>query len=168
MAEVDMRYIKNRQAKFVVAVVGVIVMAIVASWQFSLFVMFGNSQGHFPDIQGGRYHLWLAASAALMACIASGLMFFIFSYDDKGNDIRVEPPRAPAGDHLIAKSPASASFDAVYWDQLNEWHLEGQSDDRRPMLGSVGASAGSSSAQRSTARLSHQVRRKQWSKERHD
>ena len=72
-----MRYIKHRQTKFVAAVVGVIVMAIVASWQFSLFVMFSNPQGHL-DLQGGRYHLWLALSAAVMACVAGGLMFFVF------------------------------------------------------------------------------------------
>jgi len=71
----------------------------------------------------------------------------------------------PVGDNSI-KSPTSG--DAVYWAQLNEWRLEGQSDDRRPMNGSVSGSSGSAGAHRSVARLSHQTMYKEWSKERHD
>lgn len=163
-----MRYIKHRQTKFVAAVVSVVVMAIVAGWQFSLFVMFSDTQGH-SDLQGGRYHLWLAISAAVMACVAGGLMFFVFLSDaDKGNDIRVETQLALTGDNPITKSQTWAPFDAVYWDRLSKWHLEGQADDRRPMLGRVGESTGSSSSRRSVARLAHQVMYKRWSQERHD
>jgi hypothetical protein len=161
-----MKYIKHRQTKFVASVVSVIVMAIVASWQFSLFVMFSNPQGHLEP-QGGRYHLWLAVSAAVMASIAGISMFFLFCYDAKENDIRVETRRAPTGDNLIVKSPTSSFSDAIY-RQLQEGHFEGQADDRRPMLGSVGKSTGSASARRSIARLAHQVMYKKWSQERHD
>ena len=84
-----MRYIKKRRTKFLAAVVGVLVMAIAASRQFYLFVVFRNAQG-LLDTQGGRYHLWLAIGAVLMACIAGGFMFFFFlCHDDKGNDLRV-------------------------------------------------------------------------------
>ena len=75
---------------------------------------------------------------------------------------------APAGDKLATNSPTPAPFDAIYWAQLNEWHLAGQADDRRPMNGSVGNSSGSALARRSVARQSHQVMYKEWSKQRHD
>lgn len=77
MAKQTMRYIKHRSAKFVTAVVGVIVMATAASRQLYLFVVFRNAQG-LSDIQGGRYHLWLALGASLLAC-AAGCFMFLFS-----------------------------------------------------------------------------------------
>ena len=78
-----MRYIKQRQTKFVVAVVGVMMMAIVASRQLFLFVVFRNAQG-LLDAAGGRYHLWLAVGAVLMGCIAGGFVFFFFCDGDQG------------------------------------------------------------------------------------
>ena len=78
----------KRQTKFVAAAVGMLVMAVAASRQLYLFVVFRNAQG-LLDTQGGRYHLWLALGAVLMACLAGCFMFFFFlRYDDKGNDPR--------------------------------------------------------------------------------
>ena len=82
-----MRYIKMRKTKFVAAVVGLLVMAIAASRQLYLWVIFRNPQG-LLDTQGGRYHLWLAIGALAMACISAGFMFFFFLYDGKRNDLR--------------------------------------------------------------------------------
>lgn len=82
-----MRYIKHRSAKFVTAIVSVIVMTTVASRQLYLFVVFRNAQGLW-DIQGGRYHLWLALGASLIACVAGSFMFFFFlRYGAKGNQL---------------------------------------------------------------------------------
>ena len=83
-----MRYIKMRKTKFVAAAVGLFVMAIAASRQLYLWVVFRTPQG-LLDTQGGRYHLWLAIGAVVMACIAAGFMFLFFLYDAKRNDLRV-------------------------------------------------------------------------------
>jgi hypothetical protein len=167
-----MKYIKPSLTKFVTAAALMIVMAIAASWQLSLFVVFRNRDG-LLDIQGGRYHLWLAAGAILMASIAACLMFLFFP--GRGSSKRDEVPMSPLDPRpaLInvnpnADSPTPDHFNAISWKQHNEWCVEGQADDRRPMNGSVGASLGSASAQRSAARLTHQVMYRKWSRERHD
>jgi hypothetical protein len=41
--------------------------AVIALWQFFVFVGFRDAQGAL-DIQGGGLHLWLAIGAALVAC----------------------------------------------------------------------------------------------------
>lgn len=167
-----MSYIKKSQTKFVAAVVGMLVMAIIASRQLYLFVVFRNQQG-LLDTQGGRYHLWLAGGATLMACLAGGLMFLFFL--GRGRSERSEVPESslelrPA---FIKIKPDASSlpqdqFNVVPWAQLNEWCVEGQADDRSPMNGSVVVSLGSASARRADARLMHQVMYKEWARERHD
>lgn len=83
-----MRYIKHRSAKFVTAIVSVIVMVTAASRQLYLFVVFRNAQG-LSDIQGGRYHLWLALGASLIACVAGCFMFLFFlRYGAQGKQLR--------------------------------------------------------------------------------
>lgn len=62
--------------KFVMALVGLVAMLLVASRQLFLFVIMKDSSG--LSIAGGDSHLWLAAIAGVIACIASGLMFFFF------------------------------------------------------------------------------------------
>jgi hypothetical protein len=52
-----------------------VVSALVALWQFYLFVQFKNAAGHF-DPQGGTHILWLAIGAALIACAAAAYLFF--------------------------------------------------------------------------------------------
>ena len=79
-----------------------------------------------------------------------------------------EPLHAPAGGNTAAHSPILKPFDAVHWAQMNGWLLEGQADDRRPMLGNVHELIGSASVHRSTSRRSHQASFKEWSKQRHD
>jgi len=67
-----------------------------------------------------------------------------------------------------SNSPAQAEFDPIRWAQLNPWLSGGQADDRTPMNGSVKASGGTPSVQRSFARRSHQAMFKKWSQARHD
>jgi hypothetical protein len=167
-----MNYIKKSQTQFVAAVVGMLVMAIIASRQLYLFVVFRNQQG-LLDPLGGRYHLWLAAGAILMAAIAAGLMFLFFLGREESE--RTEVPVSPLQTEptLINIKPDSRSlavdqFNTVRWAQLNEWCVEGQADDRRQMNGSVGASLSSAPARRADARLSHQMMYKEWARERHD
>ena len=83
---------------------------------------------------------------------------------------RSKVPMAPLESSLAntLKSPRPDSLDALHWAYMNEWHLEGQADDRRPMHGTVGDSTGSPSARRSIARRSHLSMCKEWSKTRHE
>ena len=100
-----MKYIKQSVTKFVAAATLMMVMAIAASWQFYLFVIFRNADG-LLDAQGGKYHLWLAIGAILTASIAACLMFLFFlgSGRSKRYDVlasRLEP--APAHGSLERK-----------------------------------------------------------------
>jgi hypothetical protein len=164
--------IKQSQTKFVAAMVGMFVMAIIASRQLYLFVVFRNADG-LLDPQGGRYHLWLALGAILISAMAACLMFLFFL--GHGKSERLEVPVSALGPlpALInvkpnTNSPIVHHFNAISWAQQNEWYAEGQADDRRQMNGRVGASVSSASAQRSDARLTHQAMYKEWAKERHD
>lgn len=159
-------------SKSVAAVVGLLVMAIVFSRELFLFTAFRDPQG-FPDPQGGRYHLWLSLIAAVIACIAGALMVYFFGRH--GSNESFQPPSAPRrpaiavpGEYSTANSAAPVPFDTRQWAQLNPWLSEGQSNDRRPMDGSVADSVGTSSGQRTLARESHQLKFKKWSQARRD
>jgi hypothetical protein len=52
-----------------------LLMAAIATWQFSLFVAFKDSQG-FLEAQGGTLHLWLAIGAAVMTCLCAFVGIF--------------------------------------------------------------------------------------------
>ena len=47
-----------------------LLMAVIATWQFYLFVAFKDSQGVL-EAQGGTLHLWLAIGAAVMTCLCA-------------------------------------------------------------------------------------------------
>jgi hypothetical protein len=152
-------------SKFVAALVGLMVMALVASRQLFLFTVFRGPQGFF-DSQGGRYHLWLALSAGITACIAGILMFHFFLRHERNRWSKV--PMALSGDNLSTIALMPLPFDPISWALANPWLSEGQADDRRPMNGSVADSSGTPSAQRAFARRSHQAMFKEWSQARHD
>lgn len=167
-----MMYIKQSLTKFVAAAVIMFVMTIAASRQLYLFVVFRKADG-LLDTQGGRYHLWLAAGAILIASIAACLMYLFFLGSGRSERYEVptsslEPSPALINLNLNATATTLDHLNALRWAQHNEWCVEGQADDRRPMNGGVGASPGSASAQRSAARLSHQVMYRKWAGERHD
>ena len=46
---------------------GGLLAAVIALWQFYVFVGFRDAQGAL-DVQGGGLHLWLAIGAAFAAC----------------------------------------------------------------------------------------------------
>ncbi len=159
-------------SKSVAAIVGLVVMAIVSSRELFLFAAFRDPQS-LMNPQGGRYHLWLSLIAAFIACIAGALMFYFFARH--GRTESSQPPQSTRGpasaalnDYSTADSFAPAPFDTRDWAQLNPWLSEGQSDDRRPMDGSVADSGGTPSGQRTFARESHQLKFKKWSQARRD
>src|SRR6185503_11111335 len=62
--------------KFVMALVGLVVMLLLASRQLFLFVVMKDPAG--VTMVGRDSHLWLAAIAGVVACVAGGLLFFFF------------------------------------------------------------------------------------------
>ncbi|MGI9166556.1 MAG: hypothetical protein ACR2G5_09240 [Pyrinomonadaceae bacterium] len=60
----------------------------------------------------------------------------------------------------------SPMFDTNRWHFLNAWQVNPQADDRRPMFGGVTEGAGPPSVRRAVSRRSHQVKFKEWSKNR--
>jgi hypothetical protein len=66
----------------------VIVLLLLAAWQFYVFVTFKNVTG-VVDLQGGQLHLWIAVASALLGSITG---FFIISalrqYDEK-NELHI-------------------------------------------------------------------------------
>ena len=160
------------KSKFVAAVIGLVVMAIVASRQLFLFAVFRDAQG-LLDSQGGKYHLWLAFSAGIAACVAGGLMYRFFLLHERNTWTKVRaapigPPPGAISNRLFTNSPTRSPFDPVRWALANPWLAEGQADDRTPMDGSVRDSGGTPSVQRAFARRSHQIMFKKWSQARHD
>jgi hypothetical protein len=158
-------------SKFVAALVGLLLMAVVASRQLFLFAVSRDPTG-LLDLPGGRFHLWLALSAGITAALAGVLMFHFFQRHERNKWSRVT--MAPIGplpgisESLSINSPARARFDSMRWALANTWLSEGQPDDRRPMNGSVTDSSGTPSAHRAFARRSHQLMFKKWSQARHD
>src|ERR1700745_3458289 len=93
----------NYQSKFVTAVFSMLVMAIVSSRQFSLFVMFRDSPGLVAH--GERFHLGFALAAGAAACVAGGVMLYLFLREDRNKWISVAntfagPPPAASGTQL--------------------------------------------------------------------
>jgi hypothetical protein len=75
----------------------------------------------------------------------------------------LEPTLAPTSDDpTTARAPLPVLFDAIYWAQMNDWHVKEQADDKRPMFGSIANRTGSASAHRADVRRSLQVMYKKW------
>jgi hypothetical protein len=151
-----------------VSVVGFVLIMIVVSRLLYLLAS-RDSQGLS---QAGTYGLWRTVGAVVIACIAGGLMFYLFLDHDrdkssKTNRVPLEPATASARLDLTVKSTTPEPFDITRWEQLNPWLIEGQADDRMPMLGSAGDGNGSLSGRRSTSRRTHQMMYKKWSQARH-
>jgi hypothetical protein len=64
--------------------------------------------------------------------------------------------------------PSDNQFDPIRWRLANPWLTEGQADDRTQVDGTVMRTGGSKSAQRASARQSHQLMFKRWSQDRHE
>ena len=156
--------------KFVMALIGLVAMAIVASRQLFLFTVFSNPLS-FLGSQAVRTHLWLALGAGIAASISGILMFHFFSRYEKNKWSKVVmTPTGPLLGPLAAdraKSPALVPFNAERWALANPWLVK-QPDDRTPMDGSVRDIGRTPSEQRSFARRTHQLMFKKWSQERHD
>ncbi len=152
-------------SKFVAAVVGLMVMALLASRHLFLFTVFRDSLDSH-----GSYNLLLAVSAGIAACIAGALMFHLFFRHQRWSKISSAPIETllTAISHIPSDNSVTPQVDDIRWGRFSPWLSEGQADDRTPMNGSVEESGTSSSAQRAFARRSHQIMYKKWSQARHD
>jgi len=151
-----------------VSTISFVVMMIAGSRLLYLFM----SQDSESFSLGGNYSLGLTIGAAVITCIAGASMFYFFLRDDSDRSTERlmvslrQATLSPRAD--LTKSATPEPFDITRWEQLNPWLIEGQADDRMPMLGSAGAGNGSPSVRRSTARRTHQRMYKEWSQARHD
>lgn len=154
----------THMSKLVMAIIGLVVLVIVASRQLFLFAI--TSKG--SDMS----HLWMAAAAGMSACVAGVLMFYFFGRHEetRGSTLEMTPsgPLLNAIQLKPSTSPVPAPFDAVSWALANPWLKEGQADDRMPMDGGVRDSGQTAPGQRAFARRTHQLMFKKWSQARHD
>src|SRR6476620_172711 len=118
--------------KFVMALIGLVAMAIVTSRQLFLFTVFKNPLS-FLDSQAGRSHLWIAMGAGIAASISGMLMFHFFSRYEKNKWSKVVmTPTGPLLAALAADAANSrtlAPFNAERWALANPWLVK-QPDDR--------------------------------------
>lgn len=63
-----------------------LLMAAIASWQFSRFAAFRNSQG-LLETQGGTFHLWLAIGATIVTCLCA--FFGIFRHINQTEEMHI-------------------------------------------------------------------------------
>lgn len=80
--------IRKSPTNVLAAVVGLMALAVIAIWQFYLFVTFKDTQGLF-DAQGGTYHLWWAIGAGFVACLTGFLVFSAFTRYDKTDELHI-------------------------------------------------------------------------------
>lgn len=80
----------------VLSIVGLMILAAIAAWQFYLFASFKDATG-VVDLQGGSVHLWLAIGVAVLVCVG-GFFFFskVLRYDT-GNEMHITSASQPRG-----------------------------------------------------------------------
>ena len=70
---------------------GVVVIAVLALWQFYIFVTFKSADG-ILDVQGGRVHLWWAISLGVVAFIATFLLLSASLQYDRNKEMHITSP----------------------------------------------------------------------------
>lgn len=156
-------------SRFVTASLGLILMAIVAIWQLSLYANLKARSD--SSLQVNKTHLWLGAIAVVSSCFAIGLMTYFLgrlgTTEWPTREMTGGPTAIPLNVSTLTLIKAQP-FDALRWARANQWLGDGQADDRVPVDGSVAANGDAPSGQRSFARRCHQLMFKKWSQERHD
>jgi len=74
-----------------VSVIGLVVFAAFAAWQFYLFAVFKDANGVI-DAQGGTLHLWVAIGIALLVCIAGFFLFSRLRRNDARDEMHITSP----------------------------------------------------------------------------
>ena len=73
---------------------GVVIIALVAIWQFYTFVTFKNAAG-VADLQGGKAHLWWAIALGVIAFIGALLILSASMQYDRGSEMHITSPPPP-------------------------------------------------------------------------
>ncbi len=81
-----MSYARKNLKNVTGAIIGVIVVAAIAIWQFYLFVT-------FKGVQGGTGHLWWAIAMAVLACGTAFLVLSVFVRHDTDDDLHITSTR---------------------------------------------------------------------------
>ena len=83
-----MTYVKKNMKNLVGSILGVVVVAAIAVWQFYQFVAFKNGSG-LAESEGGTSHLWWAIAMAVFACGAAFLVFSVFLRHDTEDELHI-------------------------------------------------------------------------------
>ena len=94
-----MSYASKNRSKVVGAIIGMVAVALMAVWQFYLFVTFESDAAE----QSGSSHLWWAIIMATLACAIGFLVFSVFVRHDSEDDLHITSAPVPA--HLAPKAP---------------------------------------------------------------
>jgi hypothetical protein len=81
-----MSYVRKNMKNVAGSIVGVVVVAAIAVWQFYLFAT-------FKDVDGGTGHLWFAIAMAILASGAAFLVFSMFVRHDTDDDLHITATR---------------------------------------------------------------------------
>lgn len=82
---------KKSRKNLLSGIIVVMSIAVIAVWQFYMFVTFKNTNG-IVDVQGGIQHLWWAIGLGLLGCIAAFLFFSVFLHYDRNDEIHITSP----------------------------------------------------------------------------
>ena len=82
---------KKSRNNLLSAIIVVTSIAVIAVWQFYMFVTFKNTNG-IVDVQGGMQHLWWAIGFGLLACTGAVLFFSVFLRYDSSDEMHITSP----------------------------------------------------------------------------
>jgi hypothetical protein len=77
-----MSFVRKNMKNVAGAIIGVVVIAAIAIWQFYVFAT-------FQSVEGGDGHLWAAIAMTVLACIAGFLVFSVFVRHDTDDDLHI-------------------------------------------------------------------------------
>ena len=79
-----MSHVKKNLKNVAASIVGMVILAAIAAWQFYQFVM----------SESGNGHLWLAIALATLACGMAFLVFSVFVRHDTDDDLHITSTRS--------------------------------------------------------------------------
>lgn len=89
-----MSYARKNMKNVFGSIIGMVIVAAIAVWQFYLFVTFENSPANVAGASG-THHLWWAIAMAVLACGVGFLVFSVFVQHDHEDDLHItSAPRA--------------------------------------------------------------------------